>query len=97
VRDALAEAGGDVSPEDAGLLLGSTLGSTNFSYRLWRELLKSGPLGASPVLFSEGVPNAVAGHVARALRLLGPGHMLGGGWDSGLRAVGLARDLLELG
>jgi 3-oxoacyl-[acyl-carrier-protein] synthase II len=95
--EAAREAGGGVAPEDVGVVLASSLGSVNFSYRLWQELLKSGALGASPVLFSEGVPNALAGHVARSLRMLGPGHMLGGGSDAGLRAVVLARDLLEAG
>jgi 3-oxoacyl-[acyl-carrier-protein] synthase II len=90
-------AAGDVAAEESGLVFASALGSAGFSYRLWRELLKSGPLGASPVLFSEGVPNALAGHVARALELLGPGHMLGGGSDAGLRSLALARDLLEGG
>src|SRR5262249_32452547 len=55
------------------------------------------PLGASPMLFSEGVPNALAGHAARLLRILGPGHMLGGGSDCGLRGLAVARDLLESG
>jgi 3-oxoacyl-[acyl-carrier-protein] synthase II len=94
-REALAEAGGGVAPEEVGLLFASMLGSANVSYRLWQELIRSGPLGASPVHFSEGVPNAVAGHVAHALRVLGPGHMVGGGSDCGLRAIALARDLLE--
>jgi len=93
--EAARESGGAALPEESGLVFASALGSANFSYRLWHELLKSGPLGASPVLFSEGVPNALAGHVALSLRLLGPGHMLGGGSDAGLRAVSIGRDLLE--
>lgn len=93
--EALAEAGGGVAPEEVGLLFASMLGSANVSYRLWQELIRSGPLGASPVHFSEGVPNAVAGHVAHSLRVLGPGHMVGGGGDCALRAIALARDLLE--
>jgi 3-oxoacyl-(acyl-carrier-protein) synthase len=95
--EALREAGGEIPPEECGLVVASALGSVNFSYRLWKDLIASGPLGASPVLFSEGVPNALAGHVAHALKLLGPGHMLGAAADSGLRAVALARDLLEQG
>jgi hypothetical protein len=94
-REALPAAGAGVAPEEVGLLFASMLGSTNCSYRLWQELIRSGPLGASPVLFSEGVPNAVVGHVAHSLRVLGPGHMIGGGSDCGLRAIALARDLLE--
>jgi len=95
--DAVADAGRAVAPEDSALLVASTLGAANFSYRLWQELVKSGPLGASPVLFSEGVPNAIAGHVARLLQVLGPGHMFGGGSDCGLRGLAVARDLLECG
>jgi len=95
--EALQEAGGGVAPEESALLVASTLGAANFSYRLWQELVKSGPLGASPMLFSEGVPNALAGHAARLLRLLAAGHMIGGGNGCGLRALAVARDLLECG
>jgi len=95
--EALQEAGGAVAPEESALLLASTLGAANFSYRLWQDLVKSGPLGASPMLFSEGVPNALAGHAARLLRLLAAGHMIGGGSGCGLRALAVARDLLEGG
>jgi len=95
--EALQEAGGAVAPEESALLVASTLGAANFSYRLWQELVKSGPLGASPMLFSEGVPNALAGHAARLLRLLAAGHMIGGGSGCGLRALAVARDLLECG
>jgi len=94
-REALEAAGGGVEPEEVGLLFASMLGSANVSYRLWQELIRSGPLGASPVHFSEGVPNAVAGHVGHSLRVLGPGHMIGGRGDCGLRGLALARDLLE--
>ena len=95
--EALAEAGGGVAPEESAVLVASTLGAANFSYRLWQELVKSGPLGASPMLFSEGVPNALVGHAARLLRLLAAGHMIGGGNGCGLRALAVARDLLECG
>ena len=95
-RAALDEAAAEGSPpEEDSIVFASAIGSANFSYRLWQALLAQGPAGASPVLFSEGVPNALTGHVARTLRLLGPGHMLGGGSDAGLRALALARDLLE--
>jgi 3-oxoacyl-[acyl-carrier-protein] synthase II len=94
LREAERAGSGGATPEEGALVFASTLGSTNFSWKLWRELLDKGPLGASPVLFSEGVPNAVAGHVARCQRLLGAGHMLGGGGDVGLRALAVARDLL---
>jgi 3-oxoacyl-[acyl-carrier-protein] synthase II len=97
LREADASRAAPTAPEESALVFASALGSANFSYELWRQLLASGPLGASPVLFSEGVPNALAGHVAHALRLLGPGHMLGGGSDAGLRALAIGRDLLDGG
>lgn len=96
-HEALQQSDSMVPPERRGLVFSSSLASCRFSYRLWHGLLASGAAGASPSLFSEGVPNALSGHLARLFQILGPGHMLGGGSDVGLRALVLAQDTLQAG
>jgi len=94
---ALEEANSRTLPERRGLAFSSSLGSARFSYQMWHGILSQGPTGASPSLFSEGVPNALSGHVARTFQLLGPGHMLGGGSDCGLRSMMVAADVVMAG
>jgi hypothetical protein len=93
--EALRPVPDEVLGERCGLILASAYGSCRASYQFWHGILKEGPLGASPTLFSEGVPNALAGHVGRLFRVQGPTSMLTGGFDVGLRGLSLAADLLH--
>ena len=95
--EALADSGSSADPERRGVVFASAMGSCEYSVRLWEGLLSLGARGASPSLFSEGVPNAVVGHVTRVFGIQGPGHMLGGGSDVGLRALQIACDGLVAG
>jgi len=82
---------------DAGIIVGITHGGAPYSVQFHRELMLEGCLAASPLHFSESVPNAPAGNAAIAFRVRGPVHTLIGDEPVGTEAIDLAADLLWSG
>ena len=82
---------------DAGIVVGLTHGGAPYSVRFHRELLLEGCLAASPLHFSESVPNAPAGNAAIAFQARGPVHTLIGEEPVGTQAVEMAAALLRSG
>lgn len=80
--------------EQAGLVVGVTHGAINYSTQFHKELLAEGPIGASPLFFSESVLNAPAGNGAIAFGVRGPVHTLIGDETVGTQAIDLAAVLL---
>ncbi len=76
--------------EDCSVILGSAHGSTDFSVTYYREIVRQGLIGANPVLFAEGVPNAAAAHLSLMLLLKGACQTIIGSRTSGLDALQLA-------
>jgi len=84
----------DFGGERAGLVVGISHGAVTYAVEFHRTLLLEGPLPASPLHFSESVPNAPAGNGAIAFRIQGPVHTLIGEEPVGTQAVDLAASLL---
>ena len=76
--------------EDCSVILGSAHGSADFSGTYYREIVRQGLIGANPVLFAEGVPNAAAAHLSLMLSLKGACQTVIGSRTSGLDALQLA-------
>jgi 3-oxoacyl-[acyl-carrier-protein] synthase II len=76
--------------EDASAILGTTHGSAEFSATYYREIVGQGLIGANPVLFAEGVPNAAAAHLSLMLGLKGACQAIIGSRTAGLEALQLA-------
>ncbi len=83
--------------ERAGLIVGITHGAVTYSVEFHRTLVLEGPLAASPLYFSESVPNAPAGNGAIAFQVHGPVHTLIGEEPIGTQAIDLAATLLHCG
>lgn len=82
---------------DAGIIVGITHGGAPYSVQFHRELMLEGCLAASPLHFSESVPNAPAGNAAIAFRVHGPVHTLIGDEPVGTEVIDLAAGLLRSG
>lgn len=83
--------------EDTALVVGSRLGCLSLFEQFhgaWRD---EGPRAVSPTVFSTGVLNAPAGHLAIERGIRGPCHSLVGGEAVGAEAVALAVELLASG
>ena len=72
------------------VILGSMHGCSEFSDSYYREIVRQGLVGANPVLFAEGVPNAAAAHLSLMLGLKGACQTVIGSRTSGLDALHLA-------
>jgi 3-oxoacyl-[acyl-carrier-protein] synthase II len=96
ITDAGFSAGG-FGGERAGLIVGITHGAVTYSVEFHRALVREGPLAASPLYFSESVPNALAGNGAIAFQVHGPVHTLIGEEPVGTQAIDLAANLLHGG
>ncbi|HSB78870.1 MAG TPA: beta-ketoacyl synthase N-terminal-like domain-containing protein [Candidatus Methylomirabilis sp.] len=83
--------------ERVGLIFGVTHCAINYAVQFHRTLVLEGPLAASPLSFSESVPNAPAGNGAIALHIRGPVHTLIGEEPVGTQAIDLAAGLLQAG
>lgn len=97
---AVADAGfslEDFGGEKTGLIVGITHGAVSYAVQFHRTLVLEGPLAASPLCFSESVPNAPAGNGAIAFRIRGPVHTLIGDEPVGAEAIDLAVSLLRGG
>ena len=79
----------DFGEHTAGLL-GTTHGSTKYSYAYYRGIVDDGLHTANPMQFAEGVPNAGAAHLSMSLRLRGPCQTIIGSRTAGLDALRLA-------
>ncbi len=97
-RMALSDAG---FPEDeglrrdAGVVLGTAFGSSNYHFEYYEALFRRGLKEASPLLFSESVMNASSGHVSQFFKLRGPSITIVGGEDAGIAAVASAVDQIR--
>jgi Beta-ketoacyl synthase, N-terminal domain len=96
VTDAGFSTGG-FGGERAGLIVGVTHCAINYAVDFHRTLVSEGPLTASPLSFSESVPNAPAGNGAIAFQIRGPVHTLIGEEPVGTQAIELAAGLLQGG
>jgi 3-oxoacyl-[acyl-carrier-protein] synthase II len=96
VKDA-GFSGGVFGGERAGIVVTITHGAASYAVNFHRGLLLDGPLAASPLHFSESVPNAPAGNGAIALQVRGPVHTLIGEEPVGTQAIDLAAGLLRAG
>jgi 3-oxoacyl-[acyl-carrier-protein] synthase II len=76
--------------ESCSVILGSTHGSSNYSTAYYEPIVKEGLIGANPMLFAEGVPNAAAAHVSLMLGLKGACQTVIGSRTAGLDALRLA-------
>ncbi len=83
--------------ESTGLIVTITHGGAPYSVQFHREMLLDGAARASPLHFSESVPNAPAGNGAIAFRIRGAVHTLVGEEPVGAQAVALAASLLQAG
>jgi 3-oxoacyl-[acyl-carrier-protein] synthase II len=83
--------------DDCSVILGSMHGSADFSTTYYREIVRQGYIGANPVLFAEGVPNAAAAHLSLMLGLRGACQTIIGSRTSGLDALHLAATRIRSG
>jgi len=98
--EALKEAGLDFSIYDGkrvGVVCGVTHGALGYSCDFHKGFSTEGPLGASPVLFSDSVLNAPTGALSLAFGIKGPTHTLIGGPDVGAAAVEYGAELVKEG
>jgi 3-oxoacyl-[acyl-carrier-protein] synthase II len=72
------------------VVLGTAHGSANYSAAYYGEIVKQGIVGANPMLFAEGVPNAAAAHLSLMLGLKGACQTIIGTRTAGLDALRLA-------
>ncbi len=95
---AVADAGfsaGAFGGDRVGIIVGITHGAVCYSVEFHRALMLEGPLAASPLYFSESVPNAPAGNAAIAFQVRGPVQTLIGEEPVGTLAIDLAAGLLQ--
>jgi 3-oxoacyl-[acyl-carrier-protein] synthase II len=71
-------------------VLGSTHGSADYSLAYYGEIIKQGLVGANPMLFAEGVPNACSAHLSLMLGVKGACQTVIGTRTAGLDALRLA-------
>jgi 3-oxoacyl-[acyl-carrier-protein] synthase II len=97
---AVSDAGfspGAFGGEKAGLIVGITHGAVGYSVQFHRAMLLEGPPAASPMFFSESVPNAPAGNGAIAFHIRGAVHTLIGEEPVGTQTIDVAAGLLRSG
>ncbi|MBS0197020.1 MAG: beta-ketoacyl-[acyl-carrier-protein] synthase family protein [Planctomycetes bacterium] len=83
--------------EKACAILASTHGSSGFCSEYYTQIVREGVLGANPVLFAEGVPNAAAAHVSTNFGIRGACQTIIGSRTAGLDALGLAAMRIQAG
>jgi 3-oxoacyl-[acyl-carrier-protein] synthase II len=76
--------------QTCGAVLGSTHGSAHYSLTYYGEIIKQGIVGANPMLFAEGVPNACSAHLSLMLSVKGACQTVIGTRTAGLDALRLA-------
>jgi 3-oxoacyl-[acyl-carrier-protein] synthase II len=75
---------------ECSAILGSAHGSANYSVAYYGEIIKQGLVGANPMLFAEGVPNASSAHLSLMLGVKGACQTLIGTRTAALDALRLA-------
>jgi hypothetical protein len=83
--------------EEIGVALGVEEGIDGIKAQYYREIVKDGPLGASPIVFPLTTPNTVAARISIALDLRGEIVTMCGGTLSGAHALGRAMEALREG
>jgi 3-oxoacyl-[acyl-carrier-protein] synthase II len=76
--------------QECSAILGSAHGSANYSVAYYSEIIKQGLVGANPMLFAEGVPNASSAHLSLMLGVKGACQTIIGTRTAGLDALRLA-------
>ncbi|MGV3532348.1 MAG: beta-ketoacyl synthase N-terminal-like domain-containing protein [Chthoniobacteraceae bacterium] len=94
---AIEQAGITVSPGRTAVIFAVTDGGVAYTRRFYDQIVKQGANAASPMLFPETVYNAPASHLAAQLGIDGSSYTLVGDASTGLAAVKLGEQLLELG
>ncbi len=89
IRDAGIGELGELAAQFSAIL-GSAHGSANYSYNYYEQIVREGVMGANPMLFAEGVPNAGAAHISLMLGLKGACQSVIGTRTAGLDALALA-------
>ena len=87
----------DSNADRIGVIIGTGYGSTSHTDEFFLSLLKEGPGGAQPFLFSETVPNAPASQISIYHGIKGPLSTISYNNVSGELAIGYAFDLLQSG
>ncbi|MHC5037088.1 MAG: beta-ketoacyl synthase N-terminal-like domain-containing protein [Planctomycetota bacterium] len=95
IENAALEVHGDRPVDDVGLVFASTFGATEYLHDFHRGILEEGAVGASPILFTNGVSNAPAGHLSLEYGIRGRCLTLIGGSLSALEALAEAGSLLH--
>jgi 3-oxoacyl-[acyl-carrier-protein] synthase II len=75
---------------ECSAILGSAHGSANYSVAYYGEIIKQGLVGANPMLFAEGVPNASSAHLSLMLGVKGACQTIIGTRTAALDALRLA-------
>lgn len=76
--------------QSCSAILGSAHGSASYSVAYYSEIIKQGLVGANPMLFAEGVPNASSAHLSLMLGVKGACQTIIGTRTAGLDALRLA-------
>jgi 3-oxoacyl-(acyl-carrier-protein) synthase len=76
--------------QTCGAILGSTHGSAHYSLSYYGEIIRQGLVGANPMLFAEGVPNACSAHLSLMLAVKGACQTVIGTRTAALDALRLA-------
>lgn len=76
--------------ETCSAILGTAHGSSDYCYQYYGQIVKQGLIGANPMLFAEGVPNAGAAHLSLMLSLKGACQTFIGTRTAGMDALRLA-------
>jgi 3-oxoacyl-[acyl-carrier-protein] synthase II len=98
IRNARLE-GDTARLNSACAMLGSAHGSSGFCCDYYTTIVREGGgvLGANPVLFAEGVPNAAAAHVSTTFGIRGSCQTIIGSRTAGLDALALATMRIRTG
>jgi 3-oxoacyl-(acyl-carrier-protein) synthase len=93
LRDAALELD-EASAARTALIFAISNGGVIYTRRFFHEIVKSGALAASPLLFPETVFNAPASHLAAILGITGASYTLVGDGAVGILALKMAEDLM---
>lgn len=83
--------------ESCSAILGTTHGGAGYSHAYYRQIVQEGLIGANPILFAEGVPNAGSAQLSLMLLLKGACQAIIGTRTAGLDALRFASLRIEQG